>query len=170
MDIVLQIAEGLSKAYEADMIHRDIKPANVMVTRDGVVKIVDFGLAKLAGQTRVTKTGTTVGTVAYMSPEQAQGKGIDGRTDIWSTGVMLYELLTGQLPFRGDHEAAIVYSIINTEPEPLATHRTDLPEKLLRIVDKCLTKDVDFGFRVESGFADLLHLVNNPFRRCRFHN
>ena len=151
VDITRQMAEGLARAHECDIVHRDIKPANVMVTSDDVVKIVDFGLAKLAGQTRVTKTGTTVGTAAYMSPEQAQGGDIDERTDIWSTGCVLYELLTGRLPFAGDREVAVVYGIINTDPAPLSEHRSDLPEGLQGIVDRCLAKDVNdrYGSAVE---------------------
>jgi serine/threonine protein kinase len=130
IDIVIQVAEGLSKAHEAGMVHRDIKPANVMITSDGVVKIVDFGLAKLAGQTKVTKTGTTVGTVAYMSPEQAAGQDVDHRSDIFSLGVVLYELVAGEPPFKGGHEAAVLYGIMHSDPEPVTKYRTDVPEDL----------------------------------------
>jgi serine/threonine-protein kinase len=148
--IVSQIASGLSKAHEKDILHRDIKPANILLGGDGHAKLADFGLAKLAGQTKVTRTGTTVGTVAYMSPEQAGGHEMDGRSDIFSLGVVLFELLTGELPFRGDHEAAVLYGIMHSDPEPLATHRADLPQGLQRIVETALSKDPDSRYQTAS--------------------
>jgi serine/threonine protein kinase len=141
IDIILQVAKGLSKAHKKEIIHRDIKPANVMITGDGVVKILDFGLAKLIGQTRITKTATTMGTVAYMSPEQTRGEVVDHRTDIWSLGVMLYQMVTGQLPFKGDYEQAVVYSILNQGPEPMKKLRADVPAELEEVVQKSLQKD-----------------------------
>jgi serine/threonine protein kinase len=110
--LAIQIAQGLIKAHDKRIIHRDIKPANIFITQDGVVKILDFGLAKLAAQTKVTKTGSTLGTLSYMSPEQTKGDEADHRSDIWSLGVVMYEMVTGQLPFKGDYEQAIVYSIL----------------------------------------------------------
>ncbi len=141
LDITLQIAQGLDMAHKKKIIHRDIKSANIIVTTDGVAKILDFGIAKLAGQTRVTKDGTSLGTVAFMSPEQTLGKNVDHRTDIWSLGVVLYEMLTGLQPFQGDYDQAVVYSIMNEEPKPPTGLRTGIPMELERIVNKTLVKD-----------------------------
>ncbi|MFQ5676788.1 MAG: serine/threonine protein kinase, partial [bacterium] len=115
----IQITQGLCAAHENGVVHRDIKPANIMVTSKGQVKITDFGLAKLVGGALLTQVGTTVGTAAYMSPEQSQGEAVDHRTDIWALGAVLYEMVTGQRPFQGDYQQAVVYSILNEDPEPV---------------------------------------------------
>ncbi len=141
VEVAIQIAEGLKKAHQESIVHRDLKPANVMITDEGSAKIVDFGLAKLKGMSRLTKAGTTIGTVAYMSPEQAMGKEVDQRTDIWSLGVILYEMLTGRLPFGGDYDQAVIYSIINEEPEPLSKACPDASSGLEQIVSQALTKE-----------------------------
>ncbi len=123
IDYATQIAEGLNAAHKKGVVHRDIKSSNVMITDEGQVKIMDFGLAKVAGGQHLTKSGMTVGTVAYMSPEQVQGIAVDHRTDIWALGVVLFEMLTGELPFKGDYEQAVIYSILNEEPEPVSSLR-----------------------------------------------
>jgi tetratricopeptide (TPR) repeat protein/TolB-like protein len=140
IDLALQVAEGLAAAHERGVVHRDIKPGNVMTTAKGRAKVMDFGLARSPGQTRLTKTGTTTGTIAYMSPEQSRGEDVDHRTDIWSFGVMLYEMVTGQRPFRGDYEQAVVHSIINDQPEPMTGLRTGVPMELERITGKAMAK------------------------------
>jgi len=139
--IAAQIGEGLAKAHAAGIVHRDMKPANIMITSEGTVKILDFGLAKLTGRTKHTKTGTTLGTVAYMSPEQARGAAVDYRTDIWSFGVILYEMLAGVPPFHGEYDQAVIYSILNDEPRSVTSIRLDVPGSIGGIIEQCLEKD-----------------------------
>ncbi|MEJ2617844.1 MAG: protein kinase, partial [Ignavibacteriaceae bacterium] len=141
INTAVQIAEGLDAAHKKGIIHRDIKSQNIMVTNDGKAKIMDFGLAKLKGGLQITKIGSTVGTVAYMSPEQARGEKVDQRTDIWSFGIVLYEMLTGELPFKGEYEQAIIYSIINENPKPISSVNRVIPIELERIIHKALAKD-----------------------------
>jgi predicted esterase len=142
VDIAAQIARGLTKAHSQGIVHRDIKPGNVMVTKDGLVKIIDFGLAKLGGLTKITQTHTTMGTVAYISPEQARGEEVDQRADVWSLSVVLYEMLTGQLPFPGTHAEAIIHAILSGKPKPLKQLRGDAPLEIERIVHRAVEKDL----------------------------
>ena len=141
INFAIQIASGLGKTHERGIVHRDVKPANILITRDDQVKIVDFGLAKLTRQTGITQRGTTLGTVAYMSPEQSHGEGVDHRTDIWALGVVLYEMLIGELPFKGDYGAAVVYSIVNEDPKPMQALRPEVPADLQRAVNRALAKE-----------------------------
>ena len=145
LSTAIQIAEGLEAAHEKGIVHRDIKPDNVMLMAGsrGLLKIMDFGLAQLAGSSKLTRGGSTLGTMSYMSPEQAEGADTDRRTDIWSLGVVLHEMVAGQLPFQGDFDQAVVYSILNEPPEPLTGVRTGVPKELERIVSKCLAKKAD---------------------------
>jgi eukaryotic-like serine/threonine-protein kinase len=140
LNIVIQAAEGMRQAHEHGIVHRDIKPANVMLTRDGVPKIVDFGIATLVGRPRGGDAGEIAGTVSYMSPEQARGDPLDQRTDIWSLGVTMYEMLTGRLPFIAEGEQPVLEAIIQQDPPPLESLRTGVPAPLAAIVAKCLRK------------------------------
>ena len=141
IDYAIQIAEGLAAAHEKGIVHRDIKPENIMIRKDGIVQVMDFGLAKLMGVSRLTKQGSTVGTLGYMSPEQVQGQETDHRSDIFSFGVLLYEMLTGRSPFNGAHESAILYEIVNVDVPPMSTIKPEIDVELDRIVLECMEKD-----------------------------
>lgn len=143
VDYGIQIAEALQEAHSKGIIHRDVKAENIMVNSKNLIKVMDFGLAKLKGSLKLTRTSSTIGTLAYMSPEQIQGIEADMRSDIFSYGVVLFELATGKMPFRGEHEAAIMYSIVNEEPENAQKVREDIPPEMLHIIKKSLEKDPD---------------------------
>jgi serine/threonine-protein kinase len=141
LKIATQVAEGLQEAHKKGVVHRDIKSANIMVTEKDQAKVMDFGLARIAGGALVTKEGMTMGTIAYMSPEQARGEEVDHRTDIWSLGVVLYEIFTGQLPFKGEHDQAVVYSILKEKPKPITDLRSEIPMAIEQVVSKALEKN-----------------------------
>jgi tetratricopeptide (TPR) repeat protein/predicted Ser/Thr protein kinase len=141
LGIALQVARGLKTAHAKGVIHRDIKPANIMITTDGTAKIIDFGVARLAGGTKVTRTGSTVGTALYMSPEQARGEEVDERADIWSFGIVFFEMLTGKTPFAGEYENAVIYAILNEQAKPLSSLRPDVPDHVSSLIARCLNKD-----------------------------
>jgi len=138
LDIAVQVAEGLGEAHRKGVIHRDIKPANIMLTAKGLAKIMDFGLARLEGAADLTRTSVVMGTVAYMSPEQALGRKLDHRTDIWSFGCLLYEMLAGCGPFQGGHEQAVIQTIVHGEPKPITSLRDDIPSGVVKILERCL--------------------------------
>ena len=159
LDITIQICGGLDKAHEAGIVHRDIKPENILLNEEGRVKILDFGLAKLKGVGRLTKERSTLGTVMYMSPECVRGDEVDQRTDIWSLGVLLFEMLTGDVPFKGDYEQSVIYSILNDEAEPLTEQRGGVPIILENLVTKTLKKNPDERYqKIDEIAVDLLHV------------
>ncbi len=156
INIAIQIAEGLEAAHKKGIVHRDIKSQNLMITDNSKVKIMDFGLAKLGEGTQLTKIGSTIGTAAYMSPEQAIGEEVDNRSDIFSFGVVLYEMLTTRLPFNAEHQAALVYSVINETPQPVARFNDKVSEDFERIVFKALAKDKEERYQhADDIIADL---------------
>ena len=153
IDLATQIADGLASAHARGIVHRDIKPANVMVTRDDAAKIVDFGLAKLPEMTAITQVGSTWGTVNYMSPEQARGEPVDHRTDLWALGIVLYEMLVGRVPFKGDSAQASMYAILNAPPEPIQRMQGTVPGDLGRIVSRALAKSAGDRYQSAQEFA-----------------
>ncbi len=164
--IILQICQGLGKSHKAGIIHRDLKPSNIMIDNDGVIKILDFGLAKLKGATKLTRAETTMGTLLYMSPEQVKGQEIDERSDIFSLGVIFYELLANRLPFEGNDFPAIAHSIISKNPVPLKHYRSNVPKGLQRLIDKALEKDPQRRYATIDLFVqDLLKEKRNLYWR-----
>ena len=156
-DISIQICEGLNEAHSKGITHRDIKPENILIDEKEKVKIVDFGLAKVKNISKgITKQDSTVGTLKYMSPEQIRNQNVDHRSDIWSFGVILYEMITGKYPFKGEHDASLFYSIINQSPEPLARYKADINEGFQRIIDKSLDKDPETRYQhIDELLSDL---------------
>ncbi|MEW6016400.1 MAG: tetratricopeptide repeat protein [Candidatus Zixiibacteriota bacterium] len=141
INIAIQISLGLQEAHNNGIIHRDIKPGNILIDKNGRAKILDFGLATIIGVGKITKTGVTIGTLNYMSPEQVRGEELDCRTDIFSLAVMLYEMLTGHLPFQGEYEAAVLYSIVSEEPPSISQYRPDIDTAFVSVITKALQKD-----------------------------
>jgi len=164
IDTIIQVAEGLKRAHKKGIAHRDIKPANIFITNEGIVKILDFGLAKTSGEPSITNLGSTVGTVSYMSPEQSKGEEVDHRTDIWSLGVVLYQMLSGSLPFQGDYEQAVIYSILNEQP----AFPKDIPLELKVIVQKALKKDQSQRYQNVDDIVDELRLNREKSKSAQF--
>jgi serine/threonine protein kinase len=165
LNIAAQTGRGLARAAEQGIIHRDIKPANLIITPDGTVKIVDFGLAKMVGGD-LTQTGTRMGTIAYMSPEQTMGDPVDQRTDVWSVGVVLYEMLTGARPFTGGNEQAVIHAILNLEPLPLDRAAPHVSPGVAAVVDRAIEKDLNRRYPDAAGLlADIERLLSDPTSR-----
>ncbi len=163
LEFVIKIGRGLAKAHEHGIVHRDIKPANIIITQDGEVKIVDFGLAKLSGGTQITRVGARMGTLPFMSPEQIRGLDLDHRTDIWSLAVLLFQSLTGQLPFQREYEAAMLYAIVTDDPPLLTSVKAGLPAELEQIITKALKKEPNERYASVQTMVDELETIKARF-------
>ena len=170
IDFTMQICEGLHKAHESGVVHRDVKPGNIIIDKENRPRILDFGLATITGEEKLTKTGSTLGTAGYMSPEQIEGKQVDQRSDLFSVGVILYEMLTGRRPFEGDNDAAVVRAITSSNPEPIARFKSGVTGELQQIIDKALFKDPTLRYQHADGMlSDLKRLQSDstPQKKSR---
>jgi serine/threonine protein kinase len=164
LEMAIQAAEGLAEAHNKGIVHRDIKSANIMIDEKGQAKVMDFGLAKVAGGTIITKEARTMGTAPYMSPEQASGETVDHRTDIWSLGVVLYEMLSGDLPFKGENEASILYSVVHEEPKYFKDMKADIPPEVEQIISRALKKKLDSRYSSAAEMSEDLKAYLNSLR------
>ena len=162
MKYAIQIAEALQEAHGKGIIHRDIKCENIMVNSKNQIKVMDFGLAKLKGSLKLTRTSSTVGTLAYMAPEQIQGGEVDARSDIFSYGIVVFEMLTGKTPFRGEHEAAVMYSILNEQPEQVSKYRSDISPEIERVINRSLEKDPEDRYQ---SIADMVSELRRELKK-----
>ncbi len=167
LDLAVQIAQGLAQAHKNRIVHRDIKPANIMITQEGLVKIVDFGLAKLGGGAQLTQVGVAMGTPVYMSPEQIRGQDVDQRADIWALGVVLFEMFTGQLPFRGETQQGVFYAVLNQESPPLPSLRFNVPLELEQVIHKALQKKPENRYASMQAMVDELRRIQRQISRLQ---
>jgi serine/threonine protein kinase len=169
VDYAIQICQGLGEAHRAGIVHRDIKAANIVIDGKGRIRLLDFGLAAMAGDDRLTRTGSTLGTTSYMSPEQVSGRDVDHRSDLFSLGIVLYELITGRTPFKRDSEGATLKAIIEDNPEPLTRYKSDVPDKLQDIVMQLLEKDKELRYQSAEGIiADLAEGIIADLKRLLY--
>lgn len=167
LDIVIQLCRALDFAHQKGVVHRDVKPSNLRYLDNGQIKIMDFGIARLEGSDQITKSGVMIGTLHYMSPEQIRGQTLDGRTDIFSAGCILYELLTGGRPFRGDSATSILYNIVNEEPPPTTDKNDQLPQEVQDVVATALSKSPDARFQTAGDMARELEKLLTIFKKTQ---
>ncbi len=161
--LTIQLCEGLAKAHSRGIIHRDIKPENLILTDDGILKILDFGISRFTGGPGLTRPGTILGTPSYMSPEQVKGEQVDHQSDIWATGILLFHMLTAQHPFSGENELSLMYAIVNNPPRPILHYRPNLPAQVASILDRALAKERESRYQAISEMAtDLRGLLQGP--------
>jgi serine/threonine-protein kinase len=158
IDVTAQVCDALAYAHNHGIVHRDIKPANIMILKNGLVKVTDFGIARATASSK-TRTGVIKGTPYYMSPEQISGMKVDGRSDIFSLGIVFYQLLTGELPFGGENLAAIMYQITTVEPEPPTTHNPKIYKAAVAILNRALEKSLESRYQNAKQMGDHLRLL-----------
>ena len=165
LDIVIQLSRALDFAHQNGVVHRDIKPANLRCLDNGQIKIMDFGIARMEGSHQITKSGVMIGTVHYMSPEQIRGQKLDGRTDIFSAGCILYELLTGGRPFLGESATSILYNIVNEQPVPVVERKENIPQEVQDVLERAMAKKAEDRFEHAADMARELEKILTVYRK-----